>query len=286
MIATLHPHLNTIVQAVLSPRRKVAVLTIVPLLMIFHAMPAHASNLVFVGGFESNGGVGEMDGAISFATGWTVGATVDGTPNPFDFIVDMTADSSGFASEFSPPNLLLWGPDTPFGLSSPTVSFPAQHPIGPIANGFTSSPDGGAFVGVDVTYGNAPLSQLINGLTVGDKYALSFDYAGAQFTDALGASTVGWQMTFGSDTASTPILSNVSQGFTGWQIYTATFTATSTSEILSLRALGGPAGPDPFALIDGVSLTAAAIPEPASMLLLLSGFFGVFVFSRLRKNRS
>jgi hypothetical protein len=257
-------HLNTF-----SIRRKLAALAIVPVLMIFHSMPAHAANLVLNGSFESNGGVGEIDGAISFATGWTVGATLDGAPNPFDFIVDSTADSSGFPSEFSPPNILLWGNT-------------------PIANGFTGSPDAGDFAGVDVTYGNAPLSQLINGLTVGDKYTLSFDYAGAQFTDAIGATTEGWQVTFGSNTISTPILNNVSKGFTGWQTYSTTFTATSTSETLSLLAQGGPSARDPFAVIDGVSLTVAAstTPEPASMLLLLSGCFGVFVLSRRRKNRS
>jgi hypothetical protein len=58
-------------------------------------LPCHAVSIVTNGSFENNGGVGEL-GQISFATGWTVGATTDGTPYPFVFIVDSDADSAGF----------------------------------------------------------------------------------------------------------------------------------------------------------------------------------------------
>jgi hypothetical protein len=254
--------------------------------MICHALPAHAANLVTNGSFENNGGLGELAGGISYATGWTVGATVDAAPYAFDFVLDNTADSTGFQSVFSPPNILLWGPNTPVGLSSPTNSYPSQHAIGPVANGFTSSPDGGDFFGSDAAYATAPISQVINGLTAGHQYTLSFDYAGAQFTDALGPQTEGWQVSFGSNTVNTPTLSNTSTGFTGWQTYSTTFTATSASETLSFLAQGGPTGLPPFALLDGVSLTdtTSTTPEPASMLLLLSGIAGVFGVCRLRKN--
>ncbi len=248
---------------------------------------AQAANLVLNGSFENNGGLGEIDGSISFATSWTIGATVDGAPNPFDFIVDSTADSVGFGSEFSPPNILLWGPNTPVGLSSPTNSSPSQHATGPVANGFTGSPDGGDFLGVDAAYADAPISQLINGLTIGDQYTLSFYFAGAQFTDALGANTEGWQVTLGGDTVTTPILNNTSQGFTGWQTYSHDFTATGTSQTLTFLAQGGPSGLPPFALLDGVSLTdtTSSTPEPGSVLLTIGGILGLAGFGRLRKSR-
>jgi hypothetical protein len=157
------------------------------------------------------------------------------------------------------------------------------------SNGFTGSPNGGYFIGADAAYADAPIFQTISGLTIGDEYTLNFSFAGAQSTAALGPNTEGWQVSFGNDTVTTPILDNVSEGFTGWQSYSNTFTATSASETLSFLALGGPAGREPFVLLDGVSLTDTTTlppdaPEPSTMALLISGVLGAIVFSRLRKN--
>lgn len=191
--------------------------------LVFAASDVRATNLVQNGSFETNGGVGQLTTKTT-ASPWTVGATTDGAPVPFVFIVDGNADSTGFPSSFSPPNILIWGPNTPVGTSDPAHSYPGpgSHPVGPVANGFNGTPDGTYFLGVDGAYANAPVSQTISGLTVGDQYTLSFIYAGAQFTDALGSSTEGWQVTFGSETVSTPILNNASQGFTGWQTFSTT----------------------------------------------------------------
>ncbi len=175
------------------------------------------------------------------------------------------------------------------GVSSPTNSFPSQHPTGPVANGFSGTPDGSFFLGVDAAFATAPISQSITGLTVGHTYTLSFDYAGAQFTDALGDNTEGWQVSFGTGptpppTVSTAMLSNVSQGFTGWKNFTTTLTAIATTETLSFLALGGPSGLPPFALLDGVSLTdnsdtppppaGGEVPEPSSVVMLGLGALG------------
>jgi X-X-X-Leu-X-X-Gly heptad repeat protein len=70
------------------------------------AVPARA-NLVQNGSFEINGGVGELAGGITTLANWTVGATVDGAPYPFDFVIDKNADSTGFPSVFSPPNITI-----------------------------------------------------------------------------------------------------------------------------------------------------------------------------------
>ena len=53
-----------------------------------------------------------------------------------------------------------------------------------------------------------------------------------------------------------------------------TFTANSSTELLSFLAVGTPAANlPPFALLDGVSLTA--VPEPSTWALMLVGFSGL-----------
>jgi hypothetical protein len=61
------------------------------------------------------------------------------------------------------------------------------------------------------------------------------------------------------------------KSFSGWMTQSFTFTADNTSDVLSFLALGGPgASQPPFALLDGVSLTAA-VPEPITWSLMLTG---------------
>jgi hypothetical protein len=62
--------------------------------------------------------------------------------------------------------------------------------------------------------------------------------------------------------------------FSGWLPVNLTFTANSTSELLSFLAVGTPSGNlPPFALLDGVSLTA--VPEPSTWAMMLLGFGGL-----------
>jgi hypothetical protein len=81
---------------------------------------------------------------------------------------------------------------------------------------------------------------------------------------------------------------NVNHGFSGWQLQTFDFTANSTSELLSFLAVGTPTGVPPFALLDGVSLTADTVgtesaPEPGSVVLLVGGLMGLMGVCRLRR---
>lgn len=237
---------------------------------------ASAQNLVVNGDFETNTGVGQL-GAISTVAGWTpTGAISDSAPVGFNFILNTTADdalngfSGGFPSTFSPgagTNIFVWGPDNG------------------VNNGFTGSSNGGYFMGGDGGYATQAFQQQINGLTVGQQYTLSFEWAGAQFTDVTGDYWVGWDVTFGSDSFSVggPGTGAVaSRGFRPWEMATTTFTASSTSEFLTFLATG-PSGLPPFSLLDGVSLTpVSSVPEPASLALMLGG--GLMVAAKRRRD--
>lgn len=229
-----------------------------PLVAALLAHQAHAgTNLVTNGDFETNTGVGQIDKTTT-ATGWTSTDVFNGfsTVGAFNFILDGNADSTGFPSENSPPNIKVWGPNSG------------------VNNGFTGSSNGGYFLGGDGGYATGALTQTISGLTVGKQYELTFEWAGAQFTDVTGDYWVGWDVSLGSETHSVTSGSIASQGFLSWANASMTFTASSTSEVLSFLATG-PTGLPPFSLLDGVSLmevtTVPAVPEPASLAMMLAG---------------
>ena len=192
---------------------------------------AHA-NLVQNAGFTSNSGLGQL-GYNTNATDWT---------------------TSGY-------NFL-------FSSSTPTGSVPGQYGGLALTSGVTADPHGGAyFVGLDGAYDQGPLTQSISGLTVGDVYDLTFDWAASQQTGFTGATTQRVQVSLGSQTKSTATYNLPSQGFSGWMPVSMDFTATSTTETLSFLAVSSPQLP-PFTLLDDISLTT---PEPESFALLLTG---------------
>ncbi len=229
---------------------------------------AWSANLVTNGDFELNGGLGQIDvsPAISYATGWSTSTPSDAT-YAFNFIVNADADNLGFPSVFSPTagtNIYVWGPDTPPGKG------------GPSNNGFTGSPNGGYFMGMDGGYATAAVTQWITGLTGGVDYTLSFEYAFGQFTDQFGATNQSITVGFGTATDTTGTYAVPSQGFVGWNAYSKTFTASGTSELLSFLAVG-PYGLPPFAFLDNVVLEESnsppppAVPEPATLSLAALG---------------
>ena len=257
-------------------------------LLLASTLPAFGASIVN-GGFElqSDGSTSSVVGQVDVKTtlqGWTVGGILNSTqPHPFVFVVDKNADSSGFGSENSATTTIkVWGPGNG------------------VANGFTGSPDGGNFLGVDGDYASDPVYQTVTGLTAGDSYTVSFNWAGSQFTDQTGATTQWWQVSFGSgasqDTAHTAV---DSKGFTGWMSAALTFTADSASDVLTFQAkalpytAGAPAGLPPFTLLDGVTLTdnttttppPSSTPEPGTIVMALTGLAGVIGYARSRANR-
>jgi hypothetical protein len=137
-------------------------------------------------------------------------------------------------------------------------------------NGFVDSPTGGNFVAADGAYEVKPISQTINGLTVGQRYDVSFYWGAAQQSGYTGLTTERWDVSLGGQTQSTATANNPNHGFTGWFHQTFTYTATSTSEVLSFLSQGTPTGEPPFALLDGVSVQeSTSIAEPAAASFLL-----------------
>jgi hypothetical protein len=239
--------------------------TIALTLGLFFAANAMATpvDLITNGNFEvqtAGGSVFLND--TTAVTGWTAaglaylfvpGAGASGT----------TADTSGGFVDF-------WGT----GRSNTILYGPGNGAF----NGLTNSSAGGNFIGLDGDYGqHSTMSQMINGLTVGTNYVVSFNWAGAQQTGFSGDTTDSLQVTLGNEVHTSQIISNVSTGFTGWTTSTLFFTATSTSELLTFLSVGTPVGLPPFALLDGVTMT---VPEPESWTMLAPGLIGLLAFRR------
>jgi hypothetical protein len=145
----------------------------------------------------------------------------------------------------------------------------------------TTSPDGGNFVegDGDPSFSGA-ISQTISGLTVGASYTLTFDQAAGQQAGFTGPTTEKWQVTFGTDTQDSSKFSLPQGGIGPWEQQTMTFTATTTSQVLTFLAVGTPNGQPPVSFLDGVDLE---VPEPATLSLLGLGAIGMAVVRRRAK---
>lgn len=244
------------------------------------ALPAGAAtNYVLNGDFElstpnntgtyptSAGGIGQI-GQIVTLPDWTKTVTNDQGSGGFAFVADANADNNtpgasypnqggGFPSIFSPgnsSNIFLWGPD-----------FSAN----PVSNGFTGSSNGGKFLAAFGDYGRSKVSQTVTGLTAGNQYTLSFEYAGAQATDSTGDTQQYWSFDLGTGTVNLTPWINPSQGFTDWQTYSTTFTATDSFFTLGFEpfgaSTGGPGELSPVLLLDDVQVVDFTPPPPTSV---------------------
>jgi hypothetical protein len=176
-----------------------------------------------------------------------------------------------------------------------------------------SADSSGWFVGADAAFGQGPISQTLNGLTVGQEYNLTFWQSAGQQKSYGGDTTEQWVVNIGgtfngsgyiapntnvftggttqfSDlmrldsganvgsqtTASGPVKTN------GWQKQTIRFTATAAMETLNFLAEGTPEGQPPFALLSGVTVEAVSVPEPLTIIGTAIG--GTVAFRLKKKN--
>jgi hypothetical protein len=243
--------------------------------------------------------------AIALASAGAAGAAVVVQNGSFSSTTSTDGQTTGQIGNFSNENItennwtvasdsyfFVFNPSTvnsPGSLGGPLASYGDVALYSPAG----ASPDGGNFLGADPDYHNGAISQTISGLTAGDTYMVTFDYAGAQQVGYSGPTTEGWAVSLGGQTDYTGgnpngNLSNASHGFTGWQAADLTFTATSGSEVLSFLATGtGGASLPPFALLDGVSISQCppGVPEPATWAMMLLGLGGLGGALRMRRRQ-
>jgi hypothetical protein len=232
-----------------------------------------------------------MAGAMALAVGTTAHAQI--VNGNFDAGPSVSEQFGGTVAPFNNQPVSGWtGVGLQFyfvGSSATTVNERDQfNPSGntdfPTATFTTLSPhSGGNFVALDgdnVGGGAGSISQALS-LTVGQKYAVTFDWGASEFDNEAGQTMTGLQVTVGGTTFNTPVLTVPSDGFSGWRTATFDFTATSPTETLKFLALGGPAGLPPIAVLDSVSL--AGVPEPATWAMMLIGFGGIGALVRRRR---
>jgi len=238
------------------------------------AQQAHAQNLVTDWNFTatnrisgaSNGGPNANGGMLGYninATGWnnTPATNVNGTgsaPIGYNFLFTPASVNS--------TNPVI-GNDPGGGQLSLFNNANAT-------NGMTAPPEGGNFIAADGAYQASAITQTITNLVIGQKYLLSFYYAGAQQYGAsyTSATTNSWNVTMSSSNGSTNYFNtnttaivSANKAFTGWQQATYSFTASNTIEVLSFLASGTPSGQPPFSLLANVSIVA--VPEASTVIV-------------------
>jgi hypothetical protein len=223
-------------------------------------LAANATNLVLNGDFSATSATSSGLASTNTMTDWTNNGTF----------------------------VLLCMPNTCDNNSVVGGGFALAGPNDGFSNGFTTSPDGGNFVAFDSDPDfHGTLTQTITGLTAGTTYQLSFYMGGAEEINIDETTTTEITATFAGQSFSTPTITTPGNGFSPWVQYTTTFTANGTSDVLSFLATGGPSGDPPYALLDGVSLTAVTagggVPEPAIWAMMLVGFGGVGAAIRSRR---
>lgn len=231
------------------------------------AASAYAAPVTVVnGGFEQTLTKNSSQFGAQYAQQQVTGWTTSG----YNFVFLLgTADTTGAVGQFGGPSnpLKLWGPGDGSN------------------NGLTGSPNGGNYLALNGVFETGPVSQLLSGLTAGVATTVSFDWAGAQQYGFSGATTEQLLVSLGEQTLTTAILNTASHGFTGWKTAQLTFTPTGSTELLSFLAKGTPGGEPPNVLLDGVSVSQNAVPEPNSLALLATGFAGVSGLIRRRFKR-
>ena len=226
-----------------------------------------AANFVQNGDFEETGGVvlgsPGTSGMLMYnvwAANWTtVGYNFLYTPG--------TADTTGAIGNADPNPVKMWGPGTGS------------------ANGLAGSPTGGNYVALFSAFESAALTQMLTGLTAGNTYTLSFNWAGTQQFGLQGDTTDKLTVSLGSESKSTSTINVASEGFSGWMHESMTFTADGSDVLLSFLASGGPAGLPPVVLLDSISMEVPDATSTAGLLGFALAFMGCAVVYRRRQSR-
>jgi len=169
-----------------------------------------------------------------------------------------------------------------------------------------TSPGGGNFISADGASGyNVAIEQTISDLTAGVAYAVSFYYAAGQQYNYSSNTTEGWQVslensaqttqTTGANIQDTPSQAHISGtntpglangGFQSWAQDTMTFTATSSTQVLTFLSLGTPSGQPPIDFLSDVSLNISPAPEPFSGAMSGIGVASMIALFWFRKKRA
>ncbi len=148
-------------------------------------------------------------------------------------------------------------------------------------------PNGSNFLGIlgDNSGGHYSVNsvqQTINGLTAGQFYSVSFDWA-ASAPSGYTPNNIGWDVSLGGGTAQEVTVTNNSSGHTTpWMHTTFLFQAHTTSEVLEFLAVNKAHSGPPMALLTNIDMELHPVPEPSTLVSLELGVIG-FVTVGLRR---
>lgn len=129
---------------------------------------------------------------------------------------------------------------------------------------------------------NSMMGQVLEGLTIGSSYDLSFWYtARTNRSDNSNGINMLWGSDYNSLTDMLSIENTVQDGI--WHQYTYSLTATDSSMLLAFEADGKN---DSYGgLIDNIEVNATSVPEPSILALMGIGVVGLG-FANRRKSQS
>ena len=270
-----------------SSRKALLVAASVALMSSTHAF---AAEFIQNGDFEQT----TINGADASATpseiglngytvaNWSSVPAEAGYTMPYSFIFNPTLGDPAAYSSQSEFGTLTLDTGNHHGLGSDPATL-----VSPSGGQFYATlgqvpPNSGAF-----EYHPGTLTQTVSGLVVGSTYTLTFLQAAAlepgndnNYDGGSGTRYSGFNVTFGSDGPhQLDIDATPPQGFTPWHQESMAFTATAETQALSFTGIQFQGA---YSLLDDVSLTGAAVPEPTTAALSLVAGVGLLRRSRRR----